>query len=144
MFDMKKIFQLLGLIILFSFIYSGCRKDTQPTLKLFTPYAAVVNPPDSFIYFIQLPYNQIREGTIQFQNDGVWHIRKTSGISATTWLSRMDKSSVFGIQLADTVALQGNISYKFSASNAPTPDGINIYVQFKKLNKDYQSFSPKY
>ena len=141
---MKKIFQLLCLIALFSFIYSGCRKENGQNEQLYTPYIDVINPPDSFIYYIPLNYNAILQGKIQFQNDAVWHITKTSGMNCNTWFSRADQTTIFGISYNDTVALQGNYPYYLSASNATSPDGVKIYFQFKKLNKDYQSFSRKF
>lgn len=141
---MKKIFQLLCLIILFSVIYYGCRKDSSQNGLIFTPYSDVLNPPDSFIYYIPLNYNAILQGKIQFSGNAVWHITKTSGFGTNTWLSRADVSSIFSIAFEETVALQGNYPYYFTASNANSPDGVKIYFHFVKTNLDYQSYSPKY
>ena len=81
---------------------------------------------------------------IQFSADAVWQISKTAGVGASTWLSRADVSSIFNITYLDTVALQGNYPYRFTASNASSPDGVKIFVHFKKTNLNYQSFSIKY
>ena len=142
---MKKILQSLCLIILFSVIYYGCRKDSNKNEQLFTPYSDVINPPDSFYYYIPLPYNAILKGKIQFKENAVWRITKTLGIGANTSLSRTDSTSIFSIAQNDTVALQGNILYTLTASNANSQDGVKIYFLFTKVKSlDYQSFSPKY
>ena len=137
---MKKVFQSFCLIIMFSVIYYGCRKDSKNT-QLFTPLTDVINPPDSFVYYM---YNRILQGKIQFREDAVWHITKASGIGNNTWLARTDKTEVFGISQNDTVALQGNIPYLITASNTNPQDGVKIYFLFTKIALDYQSFSPKY
>ena len=141
---MKKIFRLLSLIILFSVIYFGCRKDNTVSTPMFTPYNDVINPPDTFIYYFPLSYNSTLQDKVRFKQDGVWHITKTSGMSANTWLMRTDKTTTFNIPFEDTVALQGNLPYYFVASNATSTDGEKIYFQFIRIKTDYQSFNPKY
>lgn len=141
---MKKIFQFLCLIVLFSVIYYGCRKDNSQSGVIYTPYSAVINPPDSFTYYIPLNSNVIQQGKIQFSRDAVWRITKTSGISANTWFSRADNPTIFSVAYDNTVALQGNYPYYLTASNAGSPDGIKIFFYFVKTNLDYQTFSPKY
>ena len=138
---MKKIFQSLCLIILFSVFYYGCKKDTNKNDQLYTPLTDVINPPDSFVYYM---YNRVLQGKIQFREDAVWHIIKATGLSNNTWLARTDKTSVFSISQNDTVALQGNIPYILTASNTNSQDGMKIYFIFTKIAQDYQSFSPKY
>jgi hypothetical protein len=141
---MKKIFQFLCLIVLFSGVYYGCRKDNSQSGVIFTPYADVINPPDSFTYYIPLSNNAIQQGKIQFSNDAVWHITKTAGISTNTWLSRADNPTIFSVAYDNTVALQGNYPYSFTASNTGLPEGTKIFIRFVKTKLDYQSFSPKY
>ena len=111
---------------------------------MFTPYNDVINPPDTFNYYFPLSYISTLQGKIQFKQDGVWHITKTSGMSANTWFMRTDKATTFNIPFEDTVALQGNFQYYLTASNATSPDAVNIYFQFKRIKTDYQSFNPKY
>ncbi|MDP4289840.1 MAG: hypothetical protein Q8908_02060 [Bacteroidota bacterium] len=141
---MKRTFQMLCVVILFSVIYSGCRKEPGPGKQVYSPYAEVINPPDSFYYYVPLAYNIPLQGKIQFKDDAVWRISKTSTLNTNTWISRNDKNSVFEIAYDDTVALQGNIPYYFSAVNSISPEGMKVYYKFTKLNKDYQSFSPKF
>jgi len=141
---MKKIFQFLCLIVLFSVIYCGCRKDNPNTGAIFSPYADLINPPDSFTYYIPLNNNAIQQGKIQFSSDAVWHITKTSGISTNTWFSRADNPNKFSVVFDNTVALQGNYPYYLTASNTGSPDGVKIYIRFVKTKLDYQSYSPKY
>ena len=141
---MKKIFQFLCLIALFSIIYYGCRKDNSQAGVLFSPYADVINPPDTFTYYIPLNNNAIQQGKIQFSGNAVWHISKSSGISTNTWFSRTDKSTIYSIAYEDTVALQGNFPYYLTASNAGLTGGVKIFFHFVKTNLDYQTYSPKY
>jgi len=141
---MKKIFQLLCLITMFSFIFFGCQKDGLVNGNLYTPYAEVVNPPDSFVYYIPLSFNTLLQGKIQFSQNSVWKIVKTQGFGSNTWLARTDNSSVFTLTQVDTVALQGNLKYEIGAFNSYTTDGVKIYMQFTRLNLNYSTFSPKY
>jgi len=141
---MKKIFQFLCLIVLFSVIYFGCRKDNSQSSVIYTPYSDAINPPDSFTYYIPLNNNAIQQGKIQFSGDAVWHITKTSGISTNTWFSRADNPTIFSIAYDNMVALQGNYPYILTASNTGSPDGVKIFIRFVKTKLDYQSFSPKY
>ena len=141
---MKKIFQLFCLLILFSVVYYGCRKDNTPSGQIYTPYSPVINPPDSFLYYVSLNYNAVQKGTIQFNADGVWHITKIVGMSTNTWLSRADTPLTYNITFNDTVALQGNYPYYLTASNPNLPDGVKIYLNFSKTKIDYQSFRTKY
>jgi len=141
---MKKMFQFLCLIVLFSAIYYGCRKDNSQSGVIYTPYSDVINPPDSFTYYIPLSNNAIQKGKIQFSGDAVWHITKTSGISANTWFSRTDTPNLFSIAYDNTVALQGNYPYYITGSYTGSTDGTKIFLHFVKTKLDYQSFSPKY
>jgi len=141
---MKKIFQFLCMIVLFSVIYYGCRKDNSQSGIIYTPYSDVINPPDSFTYYIPLSYNAIQQGKIQFATNAVWHITKSTGISTNTWLSRADNSSIYNIAFEDSIALQGNYPYYLTASNASSPEGAKVYFHFVKTNLSYQTFSPKY
>jgi len=142
---MKKIFQLLCLITLFSVIYYGCRKDNSQSGVIYTPYADVINPPDSFTYYIPLNNNAIQQqGKIQFSTDAVWHITKSSGISTNTWFSRADKPTIYSIAYEEIIGLQGNYPYYLTASNASSSNGVKIFFHFVKTNLDYQAYSPKY
>ena len=141
---MKKIFQLFCLLILFSVIYCGCGKDNSPTGQIYTPFSDVMNPPDSFLYYVSLNYNATQKGMIQFSTNGVWHITKISGMSTNSWFSRNDTPLTYNITFNDTVALQGNYPYYLTASNPNSPDGVKIYFNFVKTKLDYQSFSKKY
>lgn len=141
---MKKIYRFLSLIILFSVIYFGCRKDNLVSTPMFTPYNDVINPPDTFVYYFPLAYNSTLQGKIQFKQDGVWHITKTSGASTNTWFMRSDKTTPYNIPFEDTVGLQGNLPYYLVANNTTSPEGVKIYLQFVRIKTDYQSFNPKY
>jgi hypothetical protein len=83
---MKKIFRLLSLITLFSVIYFGCRIDNPLSMPMITPYNDVINSTETIVYFFPLSYKSKLQGMIQFNQDWVWHITKTSEVSAHTWI----------------------------------------------------------
>ena len=141
---MKKIFQPLCLIILFSVIFYGCNKDLSQSGVSFTPYADVINPPDSFNYYIPLNNISMLRGKIQFSENAVWQISKTSGVGTLTWVSRIDKSSIFNIIVIDTVALEGNLAYYITGNAPSSAFWGNINLHFVKTKLDYQSYSHKF
>lgn len=142
---MKRLIYFIGLIILFSVVSFGCQKDAQSKGTVYTPYADIINPPDTFmIYYNSLSYGAQLSGKIQFKADAVWSITQLPGTPLLAWFNRADKTDPFQFAAETTVGLQGNYGYDLSVKNTTAPNGVSIYLQFIKKNQSYDTFSTKY
>jgi hypothetical protein len=142
---MKRLIYFTGLIILFSVVSFGCQKEAQSKGTVYTPYADILNPPDTFmIYYNSIAFGNQLSGKIQFKTDAVWSITQIPSAPLQAWFNRSDKTDPFQFASQTTVGLQGNISYGLFVKNISAPDGANIYLQFIKQNQSYTTFSTKY
>ena len=142
---MKKLIYFTGFIILFSVIFSGCQKEAKSKGTVYTPYADIINPPDTFmVYYNSISFGNQLSGKIQFKADAVWSITQIPSAPLQAWFNRADKTDLFQFTSQTTVGLQANISYGLFVKNVSAPDGANIYLQFIKQNQSYTTFSTKY
>ncbi|NWJ51928.1 MAG: hypothetical protein HXX14_13795 [Bacteroidetes bacterium] len=142
---MKKLIYFISLLILFSVISFGCQKDVQSKGTVYTPYADIINPPDTFlIYYNSISFGNQIPAKIQFKTDAVWSISQIPSAPLQVWFNRTDKTDLFQFTSQTTVGLQGSIPYGLFVKNISAPDGANIYLQFIKQNQSYATFSIKY
>ena len=135
----------LGIVILFAIAVLNTKCNTnnpEPSVTTYNYVDPVVNPPDIF----QIVYNISTHGDkiafVTFENDAVWVIEKLGDSRINFW-GNNDTINI-EIVISDTLGLKAGHTYYFVANNNNYLEYTNLFVEFIKLETDYNTFEPKF
>lgn len=143
---MKHLFLYLSIIILsaLTILNFNCTKpDPGPGYPVYDYINPIVNPPDVFQVLYNISFPGDRFAQITFDSNAVWYVQKVGGDSRPMLWAVNDTTQLV-IPNADTLGLEGGVSYVFAANNNNYEELSNFFVQFNKLEIDYDGFEPKF
>lgn len=142
---------LLFLIVI-AMTSSACFKNS-PQNEEFIVYSNaedIIHPPNQFQIYYRLRTFNDYEGIVVFESNSVWEVEKVTAFSSRFWIEHKydlySETLDFG-QLGVNKYLIGfaaDTEYHFWANNNSNIEPRNLFVRFKKLDNDYESFEPKF
>ncbi|GAB1418538.1 hypothetical protein MASR2M12_13030 [Bacteroidales bacterium] len=125
-------------------LLAACKPETTDFEKRFT-YSymqEIANPPDDFlVLFNNQPVGQ-KIARITFNSDAVWYLERIGDLRGTVTFKK--NQDYYSMDMTDSLGLYGGFQYEVVLSNVPYGESQDVYVGFKKLNKDFASFEPKF
>lgn len=142
---MKNLFLYISIIILsaLTILNFNCKKpDPGPGYPVYDYINPIVDPPDVFQILYNISFPGDRFAVITFDSNAVWYIQKLGDNRPMFWANN-DTASLT-IANADTLGLEGGVTYVFAANNNNYEELSNFFVKFNKLEIDYDGFEPKF
>lgn len=136
------LFLILASISFFSSCIKHHNYDDQ--IQTFLVYDDLTNPPDSFKILYKLKGYGNQMATIKFNDSSVWHIEKLTSFNSNLWIKNSEIDTATNIYDSISLGLNSETIYYFYASNHSTETTKTLYVKFKKMINDYDSFEPKF
>ncbi len=130
-------------MLLVLLLYS-CRRDeievvNRPT---FVYNQAIVNPPDDFmILFNNLSVGQ-KFASLTFADSAVWKIDRIGDTRQTVTFK--NDTGLYYVNLADSLAMAGKYRYEVIVTSSQYGETSNLFIGFKKIDRDYDTFEPKF
>ncbi len=143
---MKNLFLYMSIIMLstLTLLNIDCKTpDPGPGYPTYNYIDPIVNPPDIFQVLYNISFPGDRFAQITFDSNAVWYVQKVGGDSRPMLWAVNDTTQLV-IPNADTLGPEGGITYVFAANNNNYEELSNFFVQFNKLEIDYDGFEPKF
>ncbi len=135
-------YRVMGFMLLL--LLAACKQEPVEPLNrtTFSYMQDIVNPPDDFlILFNNQPVGQ-KIARLTFTDNAVWYLERIGDLRGTVSIK---KDTVFrNIDLTDSLGLYAGLQYEVVLNNVPYGESQDVYVGFKKLNKDFATFQPKF
>ena len=140
------------LLVVFAMTSSTCYKNepAEGEVPVFLSVEDVINPPDEFQILFRLRTFNNYHGIVVFENNSVWEIEKVTAFSSVFWIEHVypDRTETidFGKLSVNKfqVGFAADTTYHFWANNNAHVEPRNLFVRFRKLDNNYETFEPKF
>lgn len=139
---MKRVVFLVISSVLIAFVSCNTEKVEGDDRPAYVYTQDIVNPPDDFlILFNNLSVGQ-KVAKVTFSDSLVWQIERIGDGRQT--VSMKNDTGYYYVNLTDTVGLAGGFTYEINVNSFLYGESNTVFVGFRRTNKDYLTFEPKF
>jgi len=146
---MDRTLKLLFLLLFVVLFFGSCLQDNDNDpdgIPVYTIGDNIVNPPDEFEILFVLKDIGNYQVAIRFDTNAVWDIERYSSATAMLWMQRnyIDSTARLDILNQIQIGLSANQVYTVNGSNSMPAVDQNLFIRFRKLAYDYETFPGKF
>ncbi|PKP29993.1 MAG: hypothetical protein CVU00_14055 [Bacteroidetes bacterium HGW-Bacteroidetes-17] len=138
--------------IVFAMTSSTCYKNKpfDEESFVYSNVEDIIYPPDEFQLFFNLRTFNNYEGIIVFKNNSVWEVEKVTAFSTKFWIEREYPLYIATLDFGQLgvnkylIGFAADTTYHFWANNNSFIEPRNLFVRFRRLDNNYETFDPKF
>ena len=131
---------------------STCFKNKMVDEEIFvySNVEDIIYPPDEFQLLFNLRTFNNYEGIIVFKNNSVWEVEKVTAFSTKFWIEREYPLYIATLDFGQLgvnkyqIGFAADTTYHFWANNNSFIEPRNLFIRFRRLDNNYETFDPKF